>query len=168
MLKKLFFTAALSAFALWGAAQTTISGEKLWNFSNDPWVEGAYADGSTTDGITFTGTKWAVDAKSSKTVDGVKYTQRLKSGGKGTISFSVTSGGTLLFLPMSASKDDATRTVTVTLDNAEEGVHTITAVSGNPVWVEQSISQAGTVALTTSGGINFMLYIGFPTQKVPM
>lgn len=74
MLKKLFFTAALSAFALWGAAQTTISGEKLWNFSNDPWVAGAYADGSTTDGITFTGSGWTVDAN-SKTVDGVKYTQ---------------------------------------------------------------------------------------------
>lgn len=29
MLKKLFFTAALSAFALWGAAQTTITEEKL-------------------------------------------------------------------------------------------------------------------------------------------
>lgn len=90
MLKKLFFTAALSAFALWGAAQTTISGEKLWNFSNDPWVAGAYADGSTTDGITFTGSKWTVDTN-NKTVDGVKYTQRLKSGGKGTISFTVTS-----------------------------------------------------------------------------
>lgn len=29
MLKKLFFTAALSAFALWGAAQTTISGREI-------------------------------------------------------------------------------------------------------------------------------------------
>lgn len=167
MLKKLFFTAALSAFALWGAAQTTISGEKLWNFSNDPWVVGAYADGSTTDGITFTGTKWAVDAKSSKTVDGVKYTQRLKSGGKGTISFSVTSGGTLLFLPMSASKDDATRTVTITRDNAQEGIHTITAISGNPVWIEQSISQAGAIALTTSGGINFYAIHWVPNAQGP-
>lgn len=122
MLKKLFFTAALSAVALWGAAQTTISGEKLWNFSNDPWVEGAYADGSTTDGITFTGSKWTVDTSSDKTVDGVIYNHRLKSGGKGTISFGVTSAGTLSFIPMSSSSSDATRTVTVTLDNAEEGV----------------------------------------------
>ena len=167
MLKKLFFTAALSAVALWGAAQTTITEEKLWNFSNDPWVEGAYADGSTTDGITFTGTKWTVDAKSSKTVDGVKYTQRLKSGGKGTISFSVTSGGTLLFLPMSASKDDATRTVTITRDNAQEGIHTITAISGNPVWIEQSISQAGAIALTTSGGINFYAIHWVPNAQGP-
>ena len=167
MLKKLFFTAALSAVALWGAAQTTITGEKLWNFSNDPWVVGAYADGSTTDGITFTGSKWTVDAKSSKTVDGVKYTQRLKSGGKGTISFSVTSGGTLLFLPMSASKDDATRTVTITRDNAQEGIHTITAISGNPVWIEQSISQAGAIALTTSGGINFYAIHWVPNAQGP-
>ena len=166
MLKKLFFTAALSAVALWGAAQTTISGEKLWNFSNDPWVAGTYADGSTTDGITFTGSKWTVDA-SNKTVDGVKYTQRLKSGGKGTISFSVTSGGTLLFLPMSASKDDATRTVTITRDNAQEGIHTITAISGNPVWIEQSISQAGAIALTTSGGINFYAIHWVPNAQGP-
>ena len=166
MLKKLFFTAALSAFALWGAAQTTISGEKLWNFSNDPWVAGAYADGSTTDGITFTGSGWTVDAN-SKTVDGVKYTQRLKSGGKGTISFSVTSGGTLLFLPMSASKNDATRTVTITRDNAQEGIHTITAISGNPVWIEQSISQAGAIALTTSGGINFYAIHWVPNAQGP-
>ena len=166
MLKKLFFTAALSAVALWGAAQTTISGEKLWNFSNDPWVAGAYADGSTTDGITFTGSKWTVDA-SNKTVDGVKYTQRLKSGGKGTISFSVTSGGTLLFLPMSASRDDATRTVTITRDNAQEGIHTITAISGNPVWIEQSINQAGAIALTTSGGINFYAIHWVPNAQGP-
>lgn len=166
MLKKLFFTAALSAVALWGAAQTTISGEKLWNFSNDPWVAGAYADGSTTDGITFTGSKWTVDA-SNKTVDGVKYTQRLKSGGKGTISFSVTSGGTLLFLPMSASPDNATRTVTITRDNAQEGIHTITAISGNPVWIEQSISQAGAIALTTSGGINFYAIHWVPNAQGP-
>lgn len=165
MLKKLFFTAALSAVALWGAAQTTISGEKLWNFSNDPWVAGAYADGSTTDGLTFTG-EWTVDSN-NKTVDGVKYTQRLKSGGKRTLSFTVTSGGTLLFLPMSASPNDATRTVTITRDNAQEGIHTITAISGNPVWIEQSISQAGAIALTTSGGINFYAIHWVPNAQGP-
>lgn len=165
MLKKLFFTAALSAVALWGAAQTTISGEKLWNFSNDPWVEGAYADGSTTDGLTFTG-EWEVDS-SNKTVDGVKYTQRLKSVGKRTLSFTVTSGGTLLFLPMSASPKDATRTVTITRDNAQEGIHTITAISGNPVWIEQSISQAGAIALTTSSGINFYAIHWVPNAQGP-
>lgn len=37
MLKKLFFTAALSAFALWGAAQTTISGE---NCGTSPMTHG--------------------------------------------------------------------------------------------------------------------------------
>ncbi len=166
MLKKLFFTAALSAVALWGAAQTTISGEKLWNFSNDPWVAGAYADGSTTDGITFTGSKWTVDA-SNKTVDGVKYTQRLKSGGKGTISFNVTSAGKLSFIPMSSSSTDATRTVTITRDNAQEGIHTITAISGNPVWIEQSINQAGAIALTTSGGINFYAIHWVPNAQGP-
>lgn len=166
MLKKLFFTAALSAVALWGAAQTTISGEKLWNFSNDPWVAGSYADGSTTDGITFTGSNWAVDTN-NKTVDGVKYTHRLKSGGKGTISFNVTSAGTLSFIPMSSSSTDATRTVTITRDNAQEGIHTITAISGNPVWIEQSISQAGAIALTTSGGINFYAIHWVPNAQGP-
>ena len=131
-----------------------------------PWVVGAYADGSTTDGITFTGSNWAVDTN-NKTVDGVKYTHRLKSGGKGTISFNVTSAGTLSFIPMSSSSTDATRTVTITRDNAQEGIHTITAISGNPVWIEQSISQAGAIALTTSGGINFYAIHWVPNAQGP-
>lgn len=73
----------------------------------------------------------------------------------------------MLFLPMSASKDDATRTVTITRDNAQEGIHTITAISGNPVWIEQSISQAGAIALTTSGGINFYAIHWVPNAEGP-
>lgn len=73
----------------------------------------------------------------------------------------------MLFLPMSASKDDATRTVTITRDNAQEGIHTITAISGNPVWIEQSISQAGAIALTTSGGINFYAIHWVPNAQGP-
>lgn len=73
----------------------------------------------------------------------------------------------MLFLPMSASKDDATRTVTITRDNAQEGIHTITAISGNPVWIEQSISQAGAIALTTSGSINFYAIHWVPNAQGP-
>ena len=73
----------------------------------------------------------------------------------------------MLFLPMSASPDDATRTVTITRDNAQEGIHTITAISGNPVWIEQSISQAGAIALTTSGGINFYAIHWVPNAQGP-
>lgn len=68
---------------------------------------------------------------------------------------------------MSASKNDATRTVTITRDNAQEGIHTITAISGNPVWIEQSISQAGAIALTTSGGINFYAIHWVPNAQGP-
>lgn len=73
----------------------------------------------------------------------------------------------MLFLPMSASPSDATRTVTITRDNAQEGIHTITAISGNPVWIEQSISQAGAIALTTSGGINFYAIHWVPNAQGP-
>ena len=73
----------------------------------------------------------------------------------------------MLFLPMSASPDNATRTVTITRDNAQEGIHTITAISGNPVWIEQSISQAGAIALTTSGGINFYAIHWVPNAQGP-
>lgn len=73
----------------------------------------------------------------------------------------------MLFLPMSASPKDATRTVTITRDNAQEGIHTITAISGNPVWIEQSISQAGAIALTTSSGINFYAIHWVPNAQGP-
>lgn len=73
----------------------------------------------------------------------------------------------MLFLPMSASPKDATRTVTITRDNAQEGIHTITAISGNPVWIEQSISQAGAIALTTSSGINFYAIHWVPNAEGP-
>ena len=73
----------------------------------------------------------------------------------------------MLFLPMSASPNDAKRTVTITRDNAQEGIHTITAISGNPVWIEQTISQAGAIALTTSGGINFYAIHWIPNAQGP-
>ncbi len=85
MLKKLFFTAALSAFALWGAAQTTISGEKLWNFSDGQYVDGDSYNTQTIDGLTFgptdkEGNYW-VATSTSVEVEGISYSIYLKSGG---------------------------------------------------------------------------------------
>ena len=170
MLKKLFFTAALSAFALWGAAQTTISGEKLWNFSNDPWVEGAFYEGTTTDDITFDGTVgtnkyWKVTS-GRKTVDGITYDLRLQSAGNNrTMSINVSSAGTIKWLAV-AGGDNNVRTIQISLNN--EPVGTAQATTTTPQWFSQSINSPGQylsqqVTQSTSTPCN-----GSPTQKGPM
>lgn len=169
MLKKLFFTAALSAFALWGAAQTTISGEKLWNFSNDPWVEGAFYEGTTTDDITFDGTVgtnkyWKVTS-GRKTVDGITYDLRLQSAGNNrTMSINVSSAGTIKWLAV-AGGDNNVRTIQISLNN--EPVGTAQATTTTPQWFSQSINSPGTISLTTSHAINFYAMQWVPNAQGP-
>lgn len=169
MLKKLFFTAALSAFALWGAAQTTISGEKLWNFSNDPWVEGAFYEGTTTDDITFDGTVgtnkyWKVTS-GRKTVDGITYDLRLQSAGNNrTMSINVSSAGTIKWLAV-AGGDNNVRTIQISLNN--EPVGTAQATTTTPQWFSQSINSPGTISLTTSHAINFYAMQWVPNAEGP-
>ena len=169
MLKKLFFTAALSAFALWGAAQTTISGEKLWNFSNDPWVVGAFYEGTTTDDITFDGTVgtnkyWKVTS-GRKTVDGITYDLRLQSAGNNrTMSINVSSAGTIKWLAV-AGGDNNVRTIQISLNN--EPVGTAQATTTTPQWFSQSINSPGTISLTTSHAINFYAMQWVPNAEGP-
>lgn len=169
MLKKLFFTAALSAVALWGAAQTTISGEKLWNFSNDPWVEGAFYEGTTTDDITFDGTVgtnkyWKVTS-GRKTVDGITYDLRLQSAGNNrTMSINVSSAGTIKWLAV-AGGDNNVRTIQISLNN--EPVGTAQATTTTPQWFSQSINSPGTISLTTSHAINFYAMQWVPNAEGP-
>lgn len=67
-------------------AQTETGTVKEWNFSN--WTEGYLTENKTIDGLSVYATadkKMAIDG-SNKTVDGVKYTQRLKFSGTGNVS----------------------------------------------------------------------------------
>lgn len=169
MLKKLFFTAALSAVALWGAAQTTITGEKLWNFSNDPWVEGAFYEGTTTDDITFDGTVgtnkyWKVTS-GRKTVDGITYDLRLQSAGNNrTMSINVSSAGTIKWLAV-AGGDSNVRTIQISLNN--EPVGNAQATTTTPQWFSQNINSSGTISLTTSHAINFYAVEWVPNAQGP-
>lgn len=77
-MKKIFTLIAVAMMAVGGAmAQTS----KEWNFST--WTSGDITATKTVDGLTVYATetgKVTVDAN-NKTVDGVKYTQRIKMGG---------------------------------------------------------------------------------------
>lgn len=67
-------------------AQTETGTVKEWNFSN--WTEDYLTENKTIDGLSVYATadkKMAIDG-SNKTVDGVKYTQRLKFSGTGNVS----------------------------------------------------------------------------------
>lgn len=66
-------------------AQTETATVKEWNFSN--WTAGDLTENKTIDGLSVYATadkKMAIDG-STKTVDGVKYTQRFKFSGTGNV-----------------------------------------------------------------------------------
>lgn len=151
MLKKLFFTAALSAFALWGAAQTTISGEKLWNFSDGQYVDGDSYNTQTIDGLTFgptdkEGNYW-VATSTSVEVEGISYSIYLKSGGSNkTMSFTTSSAGTIRWLVKCGGNDE--RTVSVTVNETQQGTAQV-APLGTPAWQSQFVNEGGVVTLTS-------------------
>lgn len=81
------------------------------NVSTD-MTAGTYTEDLTVNGFTFVvgDSKWVVDS-SNKTCNGVTYTQRAKSGGKGTttkraVSFTTTEAGSLIVHAMSGSSDE--------------------------------------------------------------
>lgn len=88
-MKKLFTLIALAMSFMGGYAQSY-----EWNFSDSKWLNGAadkydYTASTTIDGLTINiadaGKKMTIDGN-TKTVDGVKYTSRLKLSGTGSIS----------------------------------------------------------------------------------
>ena len=79
-MKKLFVLLVIALSAIGASGQ----GVQEWNFST--WNTGDYTEEITKDGLTLyatSGKKITVDGN-TKTVDGIKYTQRLKFGGTGT------------------------------------------------------------------------------------
>ena len=114
-MKKLFALLVIALCAIGASGQ----GVQEWNFST--WDVGDYTETFTKDGLTLyaTSDKKMVVEENGKTVDGIKYTQRLKFGGTGkfdksgkalnrVISFGV-SGNCDIYIVLAhgSSKGDA-------------------------------------------------------------
>lgn len=92
-MKKLFALLVIALSAIGASGQ----GVQEWNFST--WEKGDYTENFTKDGLTLYATpekNMTVDG-SKKTVDGIKYTQRLKFGGTGSWDGDTPVGRVLSF-----------------------------------------------------------------------
>ena len=106
-MKKLFTMVAMAFMAVCVNAQST---DKTWNFSE--WEAKEYTEKFTKDGLTIyakSDKKVTIDG-SKKTVNEVKYTQRLKFGGTGSadsrcVEFEVDGACTIEVVLTSGSKD---------------------------------------------------------------
>lgn len=169
-MKKIFtlMTVAMMAF-------TASSQEKEWNISD--FEEAVFKEATTIDGLTIYATESGsvtIDAN-NKTVDGVKYTKRLKTGGAGSvtdgvygriISFDVPSNGTITLIATSSNNDDS-RVLGVSFGefiafpaegDTPAGLNALTVEPGNPQiqTVEYDGKEATKVYIySKSGGINF-------------
>lgn len=156
-MKKIFTLIAGALVALSANAQK-------WNFSD--WDVAEYTAETTVNGLTINATsskKISID-ENEKTIEGVKYTKRLKFGGKGSatersVSFTVDNPGELKVIPASASSS-TDRELAIALNG--EKVATVVA-KGKPDAVETvKISAKGTIALySDEAGACNIYYIEF-------
>ena len=122
------------------------------NVSTD-MTAGTYTSDLTVNGFTFItgGSKWVVDS-SNKTCNGVTYTQRAKSGGKGTtekraISFTAASAGSFIVHAMSGSSTEERR-LTLNLNGTD--LQSETTVGGEVKELVFTLPSAGTYVLYPS------------------
>lgn len=115
-------------------------------------AEGTYSSDFTMNGFTFItgGANWVVDS-SNKTCNGISYTRRAKSGGKGTttkraIAFDVKSAGTLIVHAMSGSSDNRN----LTLNYNGQDLQSATTISGTVKELVFAIPSAGHYVLYPS------------------
>ena len=156
-------------------AQTETGTVKEWNFSN--WTEGYLTENKTIDGLSVYATadkKMAIDG-SNKTVDGVKYTQRLKFSGTGNvsnestlsrvISFEVTGPSDIYIVAAHGGKNsDASRPLVIAsyTDNDFTSLTELDRITynfGNPI--SSTVKYTGTKAakiLIYSGNSGINLY----------
>ena len=150
LMKKIFTLIAMAFMAVSANAQT-------WNFSD--WEEQTFAKGEekTVSGLTINpSSKDIVIDSNNKTVDGVKYTKRLKFGGKGSatdqnVSFTASGAGTLKIVLTSASGSED-RKLGVALDGTELGQ--LDAIGGTATASTINITGAGKVSIYGLGGVN--------------
>lgn len=119
----------------------------------------SFAYGNFTFTITEEGKKFTVDAN-SKTLNGVKYTSRFKTGGNGTVTFNVEAKGTITIVCMSSS-GSADRTAMLTNDATGELVGEAFTVKGDALYEFNFEVEAGSYTFATeTGGINiYAMYI---------
>ena len=153
MLMKKIFT--LIAFALLAGG---VSAQTSWNFSD--WEAKDYSETVTIDGLTVTATadaKVTIDG-SNKTVDEIKYTQRLKTGGSGgensrTLSFAVDGACKVDVVLCSASgSDNRLLNVCAGTYKKEEYLAQLDAVAGDPV--KQTYTYTGEATTIYLGSYN--------------
>lgn len=154
-------------------AQTETVTVKEWNFSN--WTACDLTENKTIDGLSLyatAGKKMAIDG-SNKTVDGVKYTQRLKFSGTGNvsnesslsrvISFEVTGPSDIYIVAAHAGKStDASRDLVIAsyADNNFASLTELQRISynyGNPI--SSTVKYTGTktakiLIYSSNSGIN--------------
>ena len=156
-------------------AQTETGTVKEWNFSN--WTACDLTENKTIDGLSLyatAGKKMAIDG-SNKTVDGVKYTQRLKFSGTGNvsnesslsrvISFEVTGPSDIYIVAAHGGKNsDASRPLVIAsyTDNDFTSLTELDRITynfGNPI--SSTVKYTGTKAakiLIYSGNSGINLY----------
>ena len=153
---KKFFTLIAATMMVAGA-----NAQKEWNFSN--WEQKTFTATETIEGLTVSASAEAsvVIDGNNKTVDDVKYTQRLKTGGTGsadarTLSFDVPGNCTITVIACS-SNSSSDRTLNYAAGTFDAVFTTSIAPAGAPV--KTSVSYEGpatTLYLSSaSGGINF-------------
>jgi len=169
-MKKIFTLFAVAAMAISAYAQA-----REWNVSD--WELATYEAETVIDGFTIYATasgSVTVDA-SNKTVDGVRYTQRVKTGGAGSLkdgvysrilSFDIPGNGEVLFIATSSNSTDARKVgvafgefIAFPADETEipEGLNSIDVAAGDPqVKTVEYIGDATKVFIySKSGGVNF-------------
>lgn len=130
------------------------------NVSNAMTV-GQYSSDFTVNGFTFItgGTIWEVDS-STRSYGGVTYTQRVKSGGKGTISkraisFNASGAGQLTVYAMSSGSTSRN----VTLYGNGKDLESYTAVADNITAMNFTIPNSGTyVIYPPDDGISYYYF----------
>lgn len=190
-MKKIFTLIAVAAMAFTASAQS-----KEWNVSN--WAKATYTSETTLDGFTIYAAETEVDGAtktysvvidgSSKTVDGTKYTLRLKTGGAGGVtpegtlyrilSFDVPSNGIISFIATSSNGSES-RVCGVSFgefipfptaegEALADGLNTVDISAGNPLVYD--VTYTGKTATkayiySKTGGINFYNFKFTPTES---
>ncbi len=148
---------------------------KTWNFSD--WEAGDITDTKTVDGLTVMAKSdkvVTIDAN-AKTVEDVKYTQRLKLGGTGAadnriLKFDVTGACTIKIILCSAS-GDTERVLNICKDtwSKDDPLATVPAVAGAPVAQTYNYTgEAATIILgSANSGVNiYAIYVTYGSSGI--
>ena len=158
-----------------GGGETPQGTDKTWNFSE--WEAGDITETKTVDGLTvmaISGKVVTIDAN-DKTVDDVKYTQRLKLGGTGAadnriLKFDVTGACSIKVILCSASSsDDRTLNICKNEWNKDNPLSTMAAPAGSPVATTYNYTgEAATIILgSANSGVNiYAIYVTYGSSGI--